>query len=283
MKVLIGVAAAGLFAATANGQFFYATNNLANTNFGTGGDELIIYDWQTAAWASQGLINIGGNPILGGFGGLDWGFDGTLVGAVSFGGAAPGEIYSINPANGNAVLLGNALTDMSDLAFNPVDGKMYGTDAGANLWVDNDADHIPETFVGTYNIATLETGLGFDAQGNIFVQDLITDIIYKGTGANPGTLVPHITYAAGMTNFSQGLYVGGTTGYHGMLNNLALTSENWQFDTNIVNSHFLVSTFAIWGPTGLPEVEVGDLTPVPGPGSLALLALGGLALRRRRR
>ena len=81
----------GFVATPASAQMFYATNNLANTNFGTGGDDLITFDFGTAVWASVGTIQTAGGQKLDGFGGLDFGAGGQLIGATSFG-ATPGHI-----------------------------------------------------------------------------------------------------------------------------------------------------------------------------------------------
>ena len=282
--LLLSVTVAGLFATTANaGLQFYATNNLADANFGTGGDTLIIFDFNTANWASVGLINVGGNPIDGGFGGLDWaGAAGSspLIGAVSFGTQA-GEMYTINTSNGNAVFIGTSPVAMHDLALNRANGKMYGTDSADGLWRDDNGDSIPETFVGNYGIGALEVGLGFDGAGNVYVHDLLSDMIYRGVGDNPAS-VAMIVALPFDSNFSQGLYVGDDRGYHGALDGGTTTSPNYSFALDGSDYTFM-SQFATHGPTGLPEVEVGDLTPVPTPGALALLVLAGLAARRRPR
>jgi hypothetical protein len=267
MRSLVGLAAIGLLATAANAQEFFATNNLSNTNYGTGGDELIKYDFSTASWVSVGVINVGGVPVPGGFAGLDWEGGvgvGDLIGAIGFSGGLIGEVYRIDPTNANATFLGLAPVDLGDLAYNPANGKMYGTSGGGNtLYRDDDGDSVPETVVGAYIPGVFEVGLGFDASGNLYVLDLGTDQIYKGTGDNPATLVSIValTYDA---NFSQGLYVGGGQGYHGALNNSLLTSENYTFNLD-GTAYTLQSTFATHPVTGLPEVEVGDLTPVPPP------------------
>jgi MYXO-CTERM domain-containing protein len=84
------------------------------------------------------------------------------------------------------------------------------------------------------------------------------------------------------SNFSQGLYVGDDRGYHAALDGGTTTSPNYSFALD-GSDYTFESQFATHGPTGFPEVEVGDLTPVPTPGALALLVLAGLAARRRRR
>ena len=273
MRVVAMIGMVGLLAASAGATDFYATNNLSANNYGTVGDELIIFTWETAAWVSVGDIG------LGGFGGLDWDASGsTLIAADSFG-ATPGGIYSINPATAAPTLLGMAPTAMQDLALNRYNGKMYGT-AGDSLYRDDNGDSIPETLVGGYGLGALEVGLGFDGAGNVYVHDLITDVIYKGVGDNPASVVALINLGYN-SNYSQGLYVGDDRGYHGALDGGTLTSPNYSF--NLDGTNYVMDSVFATHANGLPEVEVGDLTLVPEPVSAVLLALGGLLLAGRRR
>jgi hypothetical protein len=271
------MALVALVAVPAGAAEFYATNNLSTANFGTTGDELIIYDFATAGWVSVG------DTGLGGLGGLDWSSTArtTLIVADSFG-ASPGAIYSLNPSDASSALLGFAPTPMHDLALNRENGKMYGTDSAGQLWRDDNADSIPETNLGAYAPGGfLEVGLGFDGAGNVYVLDLLTDTIYKGVGDAPGTTVPLVAVPFD-SNFSQGLYVGDQMGYHGAFNGSAFASENWSFPLD-GSSYVMDSVFPTWAPNGLPEVEVGDLTMVPEPATAVLLVIGSLLLATRRR
>lgn len=278
MLRLLGTAALlGALAAGAGAQQFYATNNLANFHQGTVGDTLIIFDFQTAAF-----VDVGDTGRLG-LGGLDWSGGpgvGQLIAADSFGPTA-GAIYSLSTVDGSSTFIGMAPTPMHDLAWNPSDGKMYGTDSSGRLWRDDTGDSVPETLVGAYNVTTLEVGLGFDGSGNIFVHDLLSDTIYKGAGANPASLAPWVVLPFD-SNFSQGLYVGGNKGYHGAFNATAFSQQNWSFDTAGAPNYTFESAFAINPGNGLPFVEVGDLTVIPEPAALLLIGLGAIAALRRR-
>ena len=153
---------------------------------------------------------------------------------------------------------------------------IWATASGvAGLWRDDNGDNIPENFLGSWqNIAgQLQTGLGFDDQGNVFVHSISNDVIYRGVGDNPATIAPYINLPFN-SNQSQGLFVWDDTGYYPSANQNG--RENYSFATTAPPNLTLESTF------GVPWPLLGDLTPVPEPASLWLLAVGGLALIRRR-
>lgn len=291
--LLVAGTVLGLTAA-ASAQTVLASNNLHTSNTGIPGDSLVSYDFSNpgAGFTTIGVFTAPTGAPIDGVTGLD--YDGnannpTLYAATGFG-SAPGAVYTVNPNNAQAQLVGFMPnnTPINDLAWDPNTQTMYGVDSSQNLWrgVENPAT---ASIVGNFGIGSgLEVGLGFDSRGNIYVHDLATDAIYTGN-AGSLTAISSLHAIPYNSNFSQGLFVDWSrdnAGMHGALNASALTSESWGFGTQVnPGGYNFLGSFAINAGSGLPEVEVGDLTraPIPAPGTLALLGLGSLATVRRRR
>lgn len=251
---------------TVYAQQFYATNNL-NATLGGTGDSLVQFDFSNGNFETIG--EIGGGGIQGTFGGLDWIDDtstGTLVGTVSEGGVTVGEFYLINPANADAVFIGNAVTDMSDLALNRADNRMYGIDSSDGLYRDDDGDSIPENLLGTFGgIGGTNVGLAFDDSGNLFLLDLDSNAIFTVAEADvqAGNLDAITTVAVipFNVNFEQGLYFGGGTGYHAAINPDTFQAENYTFNAD--GNYTLASIFPEDAASGFPSVQAGDLALIP--------------------
>lgn len=267
---------AGLSAA--QGQTFYATNVRP-----VDGDRFIRFDFATGGIDEVGVIHDAGGDVLDGFSGLDWSAglgQGSLVGSIGWGDDA-GEFYTIEPDTAQATFLGASDVAFGDLAYNPVTERMYGVanlgdgSGVTGLWRDDNGDSIPENFLGPMQHVGIDlpTGLGFDVEGNAFVQDIVTDEIYRAAGDDPATFAPYF-HLGFNSNESQGLYVWATTGYYASDNEDG--PENYTFATEHPVDFTLESTFGA-------GVLIGDLTPVPEPGALALLAMGGLVAFARRR
>jgi hypothetical protein len=281
MILRAAVAAAGvmLLASNAGAVQIYAMNNQGNAGPGSNEDTLTVFDHTNPG----GFITIGPTGLPdGGFGGLDFDGAGNLWGYVSFG-LTPG-LYSVNVNTGQATLQGNLSGQaLQDLAYNPVDGTMYGVD-GRDLYTVNLVTGAV-TYTGTFfdvPSGALDVGLGCDSSGNFYIHDIVTDAIYKGTLASQSLL-----YATDMdTNYSQGLTVnwaGDNRGYHAALGPWPggnYYSRLYSFDPNGGD----LALEGLFNPDGtFPIFEGGDIAIIPGPGGLALLVLAGLGARRRRR
>lgn len=285
------IGAALTMAASAQGAIVYATNGLHRPL--SGPDTLIRFDTSNPSAytvvGSMAVSNIG-------FGGLDFDASGNLWAYASFykntGGAAAG-LYRVDVNTGQATLQGTAsLQSLQDMAYNPVDGKMYGVNSQANV---TRLYEINLTTGATTNVGTFSglpsahhvAGFAFDSAGNIFLQDLTSDTMYTGSGLSLSALYA-LPYDA---NFSQGMTIDWSRddqGYHnavgyGVFPNYF--SELYTFETDGSN-YSLLGNFGPDLPDGLPPVECGDLAimPVPAPGPLAaLLMCGAISGCRRRR
>jgi len=284
-QLLTSAAALALLAGVAAGQTnrdLLAINNLQGDSNNNNG--LIAFNPTTLPnWTTIGLTGLSGCGAMDFTGASPMnGAPMTLYAVDTFG---TGGFYSIDHTTGVATYIGSAGAAVDDFAYNPADGYMYGI-TGSNLY-RFDLGTGGATLVGTYNIGGLETGLGFDSAGNAYIQDLVNDKIYKAAPGSFNAVELYNLLNYGISaNYSQGLFVdwsNGNRGYYGALNVNTFDGELWEFDIN-GGGMFFISNFGPLDPDGLPPVETGDLTayPIPAPASIALLGLGGLALRRRR-
>ena len=207
---------------------FYGVNNSGFIQNGPGGsDNLILFEVVPIEGDEEGepipveevpeiLFSVVGNLdgddndglSIGTFSGLEWSTGepgvGTLIGCVLNDGAGSGEFYQINPNTGSTTLIGNSPdgVEFSDLAFNPVDGLMYGlrndvTDDGDGdlefglntIWLDSDGDLIPDTPLGSrifidpfcfVPLTGLASGLAFNSQGLVFLYDNVQELVLAG-------------------------------------------------------------------------------------------------------
>ncbi|MEM8757093.1 MAG: hypothetical protein AAGF47_04840 [Planctomycetota bacterium] len=286
---LAAVAAAA--AGSADAQMVLGVNNLASLVSGTAGDTLIQFDFSNpGAFVGPGLdlVTPTGAP-LSGIGGLDFDAGGTLFASDAFG-PNPGEIFRVDPATGISTSLGSVGAAINDLAWDPVTGDMYGVGgASGNELFANVDDPANAVSLGTFPAIAggLDVGLAFDSQGNIHVHDLTNDAIYAGAGADTSVSLLHSLPFD--SNFSQGLFVDWSRddqGYHAALNGTTVSSENYFFGSLATGDPYgpFVGAFGIDAASGLPFVEVGDLTivPIPAPAAFSLLTIAGLGATRRR-
>ncbi|MCS7034308.1 MAG: DUF4394 domain-containing protein [Phycisphaerae bacterium] len=303
-----GVAAAA-FVAPSSAVTIYGINNLGESQFGPGGDQLIRFDSSNPLGT---VVNIGRTGVAtSGFSGLDFHSNGNLYGAVGFVGtggntANINNFYQLDINTGTATLIGNmglpAGFSVADLSFNPATGQMQAlvnnATAGAGrivrLYTVNVATGAA-TLVGDItglpiSPATdkLLVGLATAADGTNYVHDLVADRMFRlnGLAAQPlgsGTLGFN-------TNFSQGMtidHAGDGTWY---LASLEVTAGGALDGSRIRTVSFVDGSantiLATWptgpGNTALPRYELGDIAAViPEPAAVMLLA--PLALLRRRR
>lgn len=275
--------------ATAGAAIIYAPNNLARPT--TGPDVLIRFDSSNPAGyavvGSMGVPNIG-------FGGMDFDADGNLWAYASFykntGGAAAG-LYRVDINTGQATLQGTAsLQSLQDIAYNPVDNRMYGINTQgvvSRLYTIN-------MTTGATSLVGAFTGLpadqhtmsfAIDSAGYYYVHCLTSDKIYKG---NTLALSELYTLPAD-TNFSQGMTIDWSRddmGYHAAVGYGEYPHYFSRLNTFTTDGsgYFEGPDFGPELPDGMPPVECGDLAimPIPEPGSLLLLALAAVLLRRTR-
>ncbi|GAB5494970.1 MAG: hypothetical protein Phyf2KO_00500 [Phycisphaerales bacterium] len=288
MKIF--AAGAMLLAGGAGAQQIYATNILAPT--GDNSDELVVYD----ASNPSGYTVIGSTGVAGiGFGGLEFTPNGNMFGYASLfkatGGAASG-LYSIDTNTGAATLIGDSGQTMQDLAYNPVDSKMYGVNTrfGEQTTIfEVDLTTGATTDLGLISGLPAEHhigGLAIDANGEFVVHDILSDAIYKGDGSSFSLLYS----LADDTSFQQGMTIDWSRdnkGYHasvgfGVFPDYFSLTNTFELD----GSDYTVGL--PFGPNdmdGIPPVQPGDIAirPVPAPASgLVVAALGGFVTRRRR-
>ena len=155
---------------------------------------------------------------------------------------------------------------------------MYGVGSAGDLWRDDDGDSIPEFLVGTFNVPDVfGIGLAFDSDGALFVQDIVTDTIYRST-TGVGGLVAHEVLPFD-SNFSQGLYAFNGVGYQAAFNDDEFLPQHYTFDT-AQPGNFTLQSQAL----SSTDIQIGDLTlVVPEPSAMLVLTIGGIAAVTRRR
>lgn len=296
---VMSAGAASLFApATAYGVMIYAPNGIARPFPFTGPDTLIRFDSADpdafVTVGSMGVANIG-------FGGMDFDRDGNLWAYASFfkstGGAASG-LYRVNTTTGQATPHGTlSPQSLQDMAFNPVDNRMYGVNTQQNVSrlytidLNTGATSVAGVLSGLPAQHHLQ-GLAIDSAGNFFLHEVSQDKIYKGTGLALSEMytIPQDT------NFSQGMTIDWSRddrGYHAAVGQGAFPNYFAQLNSFATDGsgYVLGPDFGpnkIYEGFGYPPAEPGDLAimpVIPEPASAALVAVAAAVttLRRRRR
>ncbi len=261
--LMAGVASAGPLA--------YAPNSLYSTL--PNQDDLIVFDVDDPAGYT--VIGPMGHDNIG-FGGLEFDADGNLWAWASFyrstGGAASG-LYSVDVNTGLATPVGNSPQSLEDLAYNPVDGRMYGVrtqGTTTRLYTVNLTTGVA-SLVGTVTSnppIQRAMGLAIDSQGAFYIHDMSLDAIFKGTG-----LAFELLHSIPQdTNYSQGMTIDWSrddTGYHAAVGQGEYPNYFSQLNTFTTDG----SAYTLGDPFGplidggdgffYPPVECGDVAIPP--------------------
>ncbi len=268
LRRVLSVAIPALACAGAHAVDIYAVNTIAPTVDGS--DELIIFD--PASPDGYTVVGSTGVPNIG-FGGLEFDAEGNLWAFATLfkntGGAASG-LYSVNPATGAASPVGGTLQTLQDLAYNPVDGQMYGMNT---RFASESTLFRVDLGTGVVTPVGLMTGfperhylggLAVDSAGTFYVVELETDTVYSGDGSvftQLYTIPQDIGYSQGMTvDWSRA-----DQGYHGSVGqgvfpNFFSTVNTFGTDGS---GYSVGLPFGPNNAEGIPPVQPGDLAVVP--------------------
>ena len=270
MNIVLSCLAGCAALAVAGGPFAYAPNAINDNPDDS--DDLIQFDPTNPSGysviGSMGVENIG-------FGGLDFDADGNLWAYASYykstGGAASG-LYSVDMSTGEASPVGINLQSLQDIAFNPVDGKMYGVNtrqASMTRLYEIHLDTGLVTDLGLFSGLPAQhiiNGFAIDSSGKMYLQDHSSDAIYVtediSTDVMPLIALPQDN------NFSQGMSIDwsrGDAGYHAAVGYGIFPNYFSQINVFTTDglSYNIGESFGPNDADGLPPVQPGDIALQP--------------------
>jgi hypothetical protein len=249
----------------------YATNHLG-THPASGPDTLIRFDSSDPA----GYVTVGSMGVNNvGFGGLEFDNQGRLWAYATFnkftGGATSG-LYRVDTKTGQATLQGTqSQQTLTDLAFNRVNGTMYGvytqgllTSRLYTVNLTTGAVTLVGVITGLPSSHNL-VGLAIDSTGAAFIYDNYNKTLYSVSA----TLAVTPLYSSELVMVgSQGIGIDWSrqdTGYHGAVGQGQFPNYFSQLNTFATDGsgYEWGASFGPNFPDGLPPVQAGDLAVVP--------------------
>lgn len=253
--------------------------------------EALVIDFNGVLYDINGATGAVSNPRATGvptLSGIAWSPSGVLYAHD----AATNHLFRINRMTGQATQVGFLGVDVveGDLAFNPVDGLLYGTqtNGGDRLYTIN-----PQTGHATTIGTIVQDGdisaMAFTPNGTLYCLDLENAALYTVDPAS-GQIITTRQVIGDIVPFSgantAGMSIDPDSGLLYVVSNLHLdTNQDQILDTN--RYYWLTpenGLLRVAGETGL-MTDYSGLQFVPEPASLGLVLVGGMIplIRRRRR
>jgi hypothetical protein len=89
----------------------------------------------------------------------------------------PGTLWEVNPKNGELLGLGGGGNELTGLAYNPINSKLYG--AGRFSLYEIDIDTGEQTFIGDYGEGPEYMSIAFDFNGILYGWDFFSDSLWN--------------------------------------------------------------------------------------------------------
>lgn len=210
----------------------------------------------------------------------DGAFDGTYMYFGWEGGVAR---HNADGSGGTQIIAGSAPGGVGTwraLAYDPT-----GNGGAGSLWTASFSSALIETdmsgnLLNSYASVASLYGLAYDdSDGNLWGHDTGGAVVKIDTST--GALIPGAGWSTGFANLAA---QGGLSGYSELGGNIAAISQGTPDEAGVYST---ATGTLIAGPWNWESMTGSNchlgVAVVPGPGALALLGLGALASRRRRR